>query len=63
MDNVELIALSDIGAAGNDFAAIIMILVPRNDYRGVEPTRLCEYDFVYFSHDKNLFSYNSFPII
>ena len=59
---VELVTLSDIGADSDDFAAIVMLLEPRDDDGGIETARVCEYDFLDLSHDKNLFSYDSFPL-
>ena len=52
MNGIEFIALADIGAAGNDFAAIVMLLEPGNDNGGVQTARISEYDFLDLSHNK-----------
>ena len=46
MDDIELIALADIGAGSDDFAAIIVFFEPGNDDGGIKTTGISEYDFL-----------------
>ncbi len=57
MHDGEFVALADIGAAGDDFAAVVMLLEPRNDDGGIETAGIGQNDFFDFvCHEKNLSS-------
>ena len=48
MHDGELVALADIGAASDDFAAVIMLFEPRDDDGGIKTAGICENDFFDF---------------
>ena len=48
MDDIELIALSDIGTDGDDLAAVVVFLEPGDDDGGIETAGICEYYFFDF---------------
>ena len=59
MDSLHVIPLADISTAGNNLAAAIVFLEPRNDNGGIKTTGICQYDFLKFCHN----IYNSLIII
>ena len=46
MNGIEFIALTDIGAGSDDFAAIIVFFEPGDDNGGIKTTGVSEYDFL-----------------
>ena len=44
LEAVEFLLLSDIRRKGNDLSGV-MLLEPTDEDGGVEPSRVCEYDF------------------
>ena len=48
MHDGEFVALADIGAASDDFAAVIMLFEPRDDDGGIKTAGICENDFFDF---------------
>ena len=48
MDDIELIALSDIGTDRDDLAAVVVLLEPGDDDGGIETAGICKYYFFDF---------------
>ena len=48
MHGSDFVALSDVDARGDDLAAVVVLLEPRNDDGSIKTARICEYDFLHF---------------
>ena len=57
MHDIELIALADIGAARDDFAAIIIFLQPGDNDGRIETAGIGQYDFLDFLFCHNAYSF------
>ena len=56
-NDVQFVALADIGAHGDNLAAIIVFFQPGNDYRSIQASRVGQYHFFDFTHCNFLLAY------